>query len=588
MTHLRPRLALLASIVTAAAAAPAARAEIRADQVLVVVNDSSAVSQSIGAYYASVRGIPPVQVLHLPAGTTTAEGIVRADYNTQVRDPIKAYLETTVPTLKNQIRCILLTKGVPLRVENSTGTPFSLTQSVASVDSELTQLFTGKVSDSGQNGWLTNPYFNSQVGFEQFAPAPHLGISYLVCRLDGYADQIDGATGVPVDIKNLIDRSQTPALGVYLLDGDPTKTGGYAAGETWMTTAKTQLQAAGLTVVHDQTTTFVSNQPNILGYASWGSNDANNLGVPYYGTIAGNSVPGAFLPGSIVTDYVSTSARSFQYPPSYGQSMTADLIRWGACAVNGHVYEPFLDACSQPDKVFVNYARGFTAAEALYTSIKFLSWENVVVCDPLMKRMQVVSSVISLFPQTLPQAGGNASIGGTNFSTLADTTVTVDGVPAVVTGVSKGAVQFVSPPGGPGPRTVVMTNSSGSFQVPVKLLYTPAITTSQPTPAINGPWTFTLYGMHVQDVWGVFAGTAAASPLPVPPFGDFLLDFNLPVVDVISGTMPFLQSLQAVTLQVPNDPMLQGVTYDLQAIVGGGPSAPTDFKLTNLTSITIQ
>jgi hypothetical protein len=62
----------------------------------------------------------------------------------------------------------------------------------------LTQLFTGNVPDNGQEGWLGSPCYGQSIGFEQFSsPA---GMSYLVCRLDGYADQIDPGTGVPVDI----------------------------------------------------------------------------------------------------------------------------------------------------------------------------------------------------------------------------------------------------------------------------------------------------------------------------------------------------------------------------------------------------
>ncbi|MFO0983567.1 MAG: hypothetical protein U1E76_17875 [Planctomycetota bacterium] len=86
------------------------------------------------------------------AGTTTAEVIDRPTYNTQIRDPIATYLTITQPQLKDQIRFIVLTKDVPLRVYGG---------SDASVDSDLTQLFTGHVPDSGGAGRLLNPYFCS-------------------------------------------------------------------------------------------------------------------------------------------------------------------------------------------------------------------------------------------------------------------------------------------------------------------------------------------------------------------------------------------------------------------------------------------
>lgn len=560
-----------------------AGAEIKPEHVLVVVNDSSAVSQAIGAYYAGVRGIPAANVMHLGAGTTTAELVTRGEYNAQVRDPIRTYLTVTAPGLQAQIRCILVTKGVPLGVVNSSGSGVS--QNAASVDSELTQLFTGLVPDAGQNGRIANPYFGNLQGIEQLATT---SLSYLVCRLDGYADAIDAATGVPVDVKALIDRAQAPAAsGTYLLDGDPTKTGGFAAGESWMNTADATLVGMGLAVVHDVTTSFVSNQAGILGYASWGSNDANSFGPPYYGStaFAPLAVPGAFLPGSVATDYVSTSARSFAWPPTYGQSLVADLIRMGCTGANGHVFEPFLDAVSRPDRLFPKYARGFTAAESFYTSIAWLSWENVVVCDPLMRRLQVVSQVTNLVGGQGPQAGGTTiTLVGKNFTEVADTQVTVGGVTAQVLAVQATTLTLKSPPNGPGPAEVVMTNSSGTFPAPQPFHYTPSLHAPQ-NPQINATWNFSVYGMEALDAWVLFEG-APSPPIPVPPLGSLLVDPALPIFQIAAGVFPNPFSFHHVSLAIPNAPAAVGTTHRMQAIVGGGGGAP--LLLSNAIEVTIQ
>ncbi|MFN0205052.1 MAG: TIGR03790 family protein [Planctomycetota bacterium] len=586
---------LALTAIAGAAAAPFASADLKANQILVVVNDSSAISQAIGNYYTSIRNIPAQNVFHLANGTPTAEYISRNDYSLLIRDPIKNYLEVTVPALKTQIKCILLTKGVPLVVNNTTGGGVS--QTVASVDSELTQLFTGLVPNNGHEGWLGNPYFGQQKGFDEFTiNGLHSSMSYLVCRLDGYADQIDPGTGVPVDIKNLIDRAQTPnAAGVYLLDGDPTKTGGYAIGETWMTNAKNALNALGLFVNHTQTTTFQKNINNILGYASWGSNDSNNLGVPYYGLNmngSGDNVPGTFVPGSLATDFVSTSARTFSGPNigNYGQSMIADLIRMGCTAANGHVAEPFLNAVSQPDQVFPNYARGFTVAEAFYTSIAFLSWENTVVCDPLMKRMQVVSQISSVTTNSGPQEGNSQfTIVGSKFSTLGDTTVTVGGIPATVTSVLPNSIICKSPAStSPGPKTIVMTNSSGTFTASSPYFYTPALFTGLPIATAGANWSFTIFGLHLNDYWDVIDGTLASSPYPLPPYGDFWLDLNLPIAELLIGQMTFAQKTASYVIAVPNDPLLIGTQHDLQAIVGGGFGGTNIFKFTNVIHVVVQ
>jgi uncharacterized protein (TIGR03790 family) len=583
-----PRGIFALALAVAALAQPAA-AEIKPDQVLVVVNDASPISQAIGNYYVSIRNIPAQNVFHLGASTPSGEWVSRADYNSYIRDTIKNYLQNTVPALKTQVRCILLTKGVPLIVANTTGS--GLGQTIASVDSELTQLFTGLVPDNGQEGWLNNPYFGSQKGFDEFTSN---SMSYIVCRLDGYADQIDGPTGVPVDIKNLIDRAQTPAAaGVYLLDGDPTKTGGYAAGETWMNNAQTALQAMGLSVIHDTTTTFKKNVSNIIGYASWGSNDSNNLGAPYYGTNfngTGDNVPGTFRKGSLATDYVSTSARTFAWPPSYGQSLIADLIRMGCTAANGHVAEPYLVACSEPDQLFPNYARGMTVGEAYYTSIAYLSWENTIVCDPLMKKMQVVSQITGINNNSGPTAGnGVFTLTGKTFSTLGDTVVTVGGVPATVTSVLPTTISVKAPATtSPGPKAVVMTNSSGTFNAPAPYFYTPSLYTTQNTVAAGTNWTFTLYGLHFNDYWDLLDGTLAAAPLPIPPFGDFWLDLNYPIAEILAGQMTLAQKIASYTIAVPNDPNLVGTHHDLQAIVGGGIGGTGEFLFTNTIHVYVN
>ncbi|MBI3820107.1 MAG: TIGR03790 family protein [Planctomycetes bacterium] len=582
---------VFAGLAAFVAAAGAARADLKPNQVLLVINDSSAISTAVGNYYTSIRNIPAQNILHLPAGTPSAEYISRTDYNTYIRNVVKNYLQTTVPSLKTQIKCILLTKEVPLIVANTTGGGTS--QTIASVDSELTQLFTGLVPDNGQEGWLTNPYFGQTKGIDEFTNA---GISYLVCRLDGYADAIDPGTGVPVDVKNLIDRAQTPTgTGVWLLDGDPTKTGGYAAGETWLNNAATYLTNMGLVVSHDSTTTFQKNVNNIIGYSSWGSNDSNNLGVPYYGTNMNggpDNVPGTFKPGSLATDFVSTSGRTFTGPNigNYGQSLIADLIRMGCTAANGHVAEPYLTAVSEPDQVFPNYARGMTVAEAFYTSIPFLSWENVVVCDPLMRKMQVTSQITAVSNNFGKQAGNiQFTITGKNFSTLGDTAVTVGGISATVTSVNATTIICKSPASAsPGPKSIVVANSSGNYNAPAPYYYTPAIDSAMATVAIGQNYVFTIYGQHFQDYWDLIDGTLAAFPYNAPPYGDFWLDLNLPISEILIGQMPFTLKNQTITIAVPNDPNLQGTQHDLQAIVGGGLLGTNEFFFTNVIHINVQ
>jgi len=106
-------------------------------------------------------------------------------------------------------------------------------------------------------------------------------------------------------------------------------------------------------------------------------------------------------PGALVSEYVSTDGRTFQRPPAdwtigtwkavagwfagSPQTLTADYIHEGATGCSGHVYEPFLQFTPHPDQLFPAYFRGRNLAESYYISIPALSWQNIVVGDPLCK-----------------------------------------------------------------------------------------------------------------------------------------------------------------------------------------------------------
>jgi hypothetical protein len=132
--------------------------------------------------------------------------------------------------------------------------------------------------------------------------------------------------------------------------------------------------AAGYDTILDETDRFVNEESGVLGYASWGSNDANDTNHAISGF--------AWVPGALAETFVSTSARSFTAPPAYGQSLIADLIAEGVTGAKGYVFEPFLSAIARPDILFDRYLRGFNLADSYYMSSRFMSWMDVVVGDP--------------------------------------------------------------------------------------------------------------------------------------------------------------------------------------------------------------
>src|SRR5262245_43158744 len=201
-----PAVLVAASLAVSLAPRAAAQGDVPPDGVLVVVSDASSISQLIGDYYATARSIPSDHVFHLPKKTPLTEEITRGQYNFWIRDKLVDFFTNVRPDLKDSIKYIVLTKEIPHKVYDPNG--IGTNSQAASVDSELTQLFTGNVGDGGQFGRVANPFFGT---YHSPANWSSPNASYLVFRLDGYQTNPDPVTGIPADVQRLIDDSQSPA-----------------------------------------------------------------------------------------------------------------------------------------------------------------------------------------------------------------------------------------------------------------------------------------------------------------------------------------------------------------------------------------
>jgi len=65
------------------------------------------------------------------------------------------------------------------------------------------------------------------------------------------------------------------------------------------------------------------------------------------------------------------------------QGLSADAIHEGATGASGNVYEPFLAACVRPDYLLPAYYQGRNLGESYYLALPFLSWQGIVLGDPL-------------------------------------------------------------------------------------------------------------------------------------------------------------------------------------------------------------
>ena len=561
----------------------AAQQDVGPDGVLIVVSDASAISQAIGTYYATVRGIASDHILHLPVKTPLTEEITRGQYNFRIRDKLVNFFTNDRPDLKDVIKYIVLTKDIPLKIADPGGS--GPVAEAASVDSELTQLFTNNVPDGGQVGKVINPFFHT---YHSPATWSNANLSYMVFRLDGYQTNVDITTGVPADILALINNSLAPATsGGVLLDA----TAATGMGNDWMVTANDVLTKMNFPVTLDTTGTMQSGFTNLLGYCSWGSNDPANAGAPYYGEIpAGSGVfwPGLFVNGAVTSDYVSTSARTYiDGNQNYGQSLEADLIHMGVCGTNGHVYEPYLDAVAIPQFLFPHYFQGLQAGLAYYHALPFLSWMNVVVCDPLMKSgvtAPMPPQFTDVTPTRIPSGSSavHLTIHGDFFTTSEDTTVSLGGIACtniyVPNEIGCGCDTGTVPPG---LLDLQMTSFMGTGVWPKAVVSYPALDVTGDI-VLGGNVTISAYG-NVGDTDLTFLSLGTAS-IPLPPYGVLGLDLTNHFMLLFSATLPAEQYDIPGTL--PSDPIYSGFSFYLQSLIGPD-LATKNMKFTNTVGVTI-
>lgn len=347
------------------------------DNVLVVVNGAVPDSIQIGEHYQRKRRIPTDNLVRITI-PNAPEQVTRPAYDALIEAPIRNWIARH--QAHDRLLFIVLTKGVPLRIEGSAGR----TGTVASVDSELTLLYRRMTGQPiSPTGHVPNPYFHAARPIAEARSFTHQAHDiYLVTRLDGFT---------VADVLALIDRGSAPSReGRFVLDQRGSVLP--EPGNQWLQRAADVLGGLGLAdrLLLETTSQVAKNQSNVLGYYSWGSNDPamtdrrNNF---------------TFEPGALAGSYVSTDGRTFREPAAtwthgrwedprsfHGgspQSLTGDLIRQGVTGVSGHVAEPFLDATIRPDVLFPAYVSGLTLAESFYLAMPYLSWQSLVIGDPL-------------------------------------------------------------------------------------------------------------------------------------------------------------------------------------------------------------
>jgi|MDTC01.2.fsa_nt_gb hypothetical protein len=419
--------------------------------VLVVYNapasDPISDGKQITDHYLIKR--PGALAINLADETLAPGTISYANFKSKIRDSLRNYL--TSNSLEQQIRVVVLTKDIPHRIQDinsgNVGDTPGVAQTLlndgnatyASVDSELTLLYqdldqgeNNESSDSSADGLICNPFYQPTVNFpsqssslinipstssfQENGPFHWIfedllgsqrdpSFICLTSRLDGNSvssikSSIDRASSIILDSKRftvLLDASTRTLDTDFYEEIDYDRTNSQLGLNSWTARIHDRSPAfylgANSAVFTGDTPSEVQtiiNSPIAL-LASFGANHDSFDQTNWLGSFQGQ------LPnGAIYNTYESYNGKSLGNVPGYSDhSQVAQWIDIGGTFAVGHAWEPFAETVAR--NLYIThqlYQKNFTWVEAAWSGIPFLSWQNIVLGDPL-----AVATVNSNNPQ---------------------------------------------------------------------------------------------------------------------------------------------------------------------------------------------
>jgi uncharacterized protein (TIGR03790 family) len=361
---------------------------------VVIYNSNDPDAEALAHLYADARQVPQTRIVALDCPAT--ETISRQEYEETIRTPLMRHFSKEqwwqtgiapdgqpVVTSSN-VRILALIRGMPLRIKASPRAeddppagPQDTDQ--ASVDAALSAL---PILNAPKRGPLNNPYFRKDLPFSQ-VPVPSL----LVARLD--------APSVETARRMLRDAIATESAGLWgwgIFDL-ARKGGGYTQGDDWISAASTSARDFGFPTYTDSHPDLIPHGlplQEVALYFGWYTQqpyppffsqapDANpDPSSPH----SDAPRPSLFSRGAVAVHLHSFSATTMRDPAA---AWAPALVERGATATLGNTWEPFLGLTAHFDIFLDRLLKGYTLAEAAWMATPALSWQNVVIGDPLYR-----------------------------------------------------------------------------------------------------------------------------------------------------------------------------------------------------------
>jgi len=349
--------------------------------VVVLYNKKLPESKNLAEHYAKARQIPVKNLIGLELSEKRA--VTRQEYNDTLRDPLRSFLVSQgfwtmgknaqgfpLP-VQSKISTLVCMRGVPYQISRSPVTekpaqklpPQFASATEACVDSELAMSGIHGLPIAGP---LNNPYFKKEASIS----SANLPFVLLVGRIDGPSY----ATCKRM-IADAILTEQQGLWGMCYLD-KAIKGGNFDMSDKWLDNIARLNDATGIpTAVDSNKQTLPTNYPmnDAALYFGWYTTNFNGpLLNPKF----------SFRRGAVAVHLHSFSAGDLR---DAKQKWAGPILEKGAAATLGNVHEPYLQLTHHFDIFHQRLIEGHSLVEAAYMAVPYLSWQNVVLGDPLYR-----------------------------------------------------------------------------------------------------------------------------------------------------------------------------------------------------------